>query len=175
MVSAISGSSPLFPASSSSSSNTVSPTAAADKDVNLLLQSSDVQQALASQTSSYLPAKVSQVLSTLWALFNTSGASAISEKDVEKALVSEGGKTSDAHALWVQLDPKGDSTIHAADFAFNEYLAQAIGSDLASLQTSITQLQQKQGPTSTGGMFGAFIALGGGTDIGLGSTLYFFA
>jgi hypothetical protein len=59
----------------------------------------------------------------------------IKESDLEKFIVSEGDKTSEAHALWVQLEPNGKSTptIDAADFAFNTYLTQAISSKLESL------------------------------------------
>jgi hypothetical protein len=174
MVSAVSGASTLIPTSSAGSSPTAnaSPTPVADKDVNLLLQSNDVLQSLASRSSSYLPPTSAQVLSTLWALLNPNSSTSITESDVEKAIVSEGGKTSEADALWAQIDPNGASAIHAQDFAFNQYLTQAVSANLASLQTSVAQIQQQQGPVDSGSILGAFSALGGSSDVGSGIGIF---
>jgi len=134
----------------------------------LLLQSSDLLQSLASQSSFYLPPTITQVLSTLWGMFNTTGSNTITEKDVEKAILSEGGKASDAHALWVQLDPKGNSEVHAVDFATNSYLLNGISSNLASVQAAVTPIQQQQGPDPSGTLVSAFMAFGGNSDVGSG-------
>jgi hypothetical protein len=168
VVSAISGSSPLIPASSVDTS----PTAAADKVVNLLLHSEAVLQSLASQSSFYLPPQLSQVLSTLWALFNTRSSLTISESDIQKAIVAEGGKASEAVALWAQLDPKGESEVRALDFAFNPYLIDVVSAELPSLQTAVTEIQQKQGPDSSDNFLGAFSAFGGASDVGSGIGIF---
>lgn len=162
MVSAVSGSSALVPTSSAAN-----PTAAADKILISLLQSSEMLQALASRTSSYLPPGPKLILSLLWGGINVNRSRTISESDVYKFVVSEGGKFSDAHALWVELAPpdatgKSASTIDAADFAFNTYLTHVISTNLASLQTAVTKLRQQQGPASSNGVLGTFNALGGG-------------
>jgi hypothetical protein len=159
MVSAVSGASAVIPASSP----TPSPTAAADKVLDLLLQSSDVLQSLASRSSFYLPPSIAQVLSTLWGGINLNNTRTIKESDLEKFVVAEGGKTSDAHALWIQLEPDGHSgsTVDAADFAFNAYLSQAISSKLDLIRASVTEIQQQQGPGTFSNLLSTFQAAGG--------------
>jgi hypothetical protein len=170
VVSAVSGTSAVVP----TSSNTASPTAAADKALNLLLQSSDVQQFLASHSSTYLPLNTGLVQSILWAGINVNSSRTINESDLYNFVVSVGGRSSDAHALWVQLAPpdangKSASTVSAADFAFNTYLTHAISSNLASLQASATKMQQQQGPTASSSVLGTFGVLSGsGSYIGSG-------
>ncbi|HTS39719.1 MAG TPA: hypothetical protein VMH84_04160 [Xanthobacteraceae bacterium] len=172
MVNVVSGVSAAVPPASTNANtttaNNTNPTATADKDLSLLLQSSDLLQSLASQSSFYLPPTITQVLSTLWGMFNTTGSNTITEKDVEKAILSEGGKASDAHALWVQLDPKGNSEVHAVDFATNSYLLNGISSNLASVQAAVTPIQQQQGPDPSGTLVSAFMAFGGNSDVGSG-------
>ena len=97
MVSAVSGASSFV----ATSSNAASPTAAADKTLNLLLQSPDVQQFLVSRSSIYLPLSSNLVLSILWAGINVNSNHTINESDLYKFVVSAGGKSSDAHALWL--------------------------------------------------------------------------
>jgi hypothetical protein len=162
MVSAVSGTSASVPTSSTTSS----PTAAADKTLKMLLQSSDLLQAIAAHSQTYLPPTVNLVLSTLWGGINVNSSRTISEKDLQNFVVSEGGKASDTHALWLQLNPpdsngKTASTMNAADFAFNTYLTQGISSNLKSILTSVKDIQQKQGPSTSTSLFSTLDALGG--------------
>ena len=170
MVSAVSSSSAFV----SASSNSASPTAAADRTINMLLQNSDLQQYLSERTSTYLPVTTGLVLSTLWAGINVNGNTTINESDLYKAVVSEGGKSSDAHALWLQLAPpdadgNSKTTMNAADFAYNSYLMLAISSNMTSLKASLTKLQQQQGPSANNSLFSTFNSLDGGrSPIGSG-------
>src|SRR5262245_43322264 len=91
-----------------------SPTAMAHKDVNRILQSHEVLQSLASQTSRYLPPTIKQVLSMLWAEFNPDGSRTVKQSDVQKAILGLGGKASEADALWAQLAPNGEKEVNAA-------------------------------------------------------------
>jgi hypothetical protein len=161
MVSSVSSTSAAVP----TSSTTASPTAAADKTLNMLLQSSDVLQALASHSQAYLPPTVNLVLSTLWGGINVNRSRTIGENDLQNFIVSEGGKASDAHALWLQLNPpdakgKTASTINAANFAFNSYLSRAISSNLKSILASVKDIQQKQGPNANISLLSTFDVLG---------------
>ena len=136
---------------------------AANKTLTMLIQSKDMTQALSSQSSKYLPATAKQVLSTLWAMFDTKGgkATTISKQDVQAAVLAEGGKPSDASALWAQMDPTGKATLNAGDFAFNKYLTQQIPTQLKAIQDAVTQIQQQQGPASGSTVLDGFITVGG--------------
>ena len=140
---------------------------AANKTLAMLIQSKDMTQALSSQSSKYLPATTKQVLSTLWAMFDTKSgkATTISKQDVQAAVLAEGGKPSDASALWAQMDPTGKPTMNAADFAFNKYLTQQIPAQLTTLQTAIAKIQQQQGPASGSTVLDGFITVGGSGSI----------
>ena len=120
--------------------------AAANKTLNLLLKSSDVTQALSTQSSHYLPATSGQVLSTLWALFNTSGSHTINKATVQQGVLAEGGTPGAANALWAQLDPNGNSSISAEAFVTNKYLTQAVTANLKTVQTAVATIQQQAGP-----------------------------
>jgi hypothetical protein len=163
MVSAVSRTSALVP----TSSNKANPTAVADKALKLLLQSPDMLSSLASQSSIYLPPTNKQILSTLWGMINTSGSRIITQSDLQQLIISEGGKISDARALWAQLNPNGKSTstIDAQNFAFNQYLTKTISSNLASVQASVKQTQLQQGPSTSSSLLGLFIALGGSGSV----------
>ena len=177
MVSAVSSNLAFVP----TSSNPASPTAAADKILNSILQSSDVMQSFAAHSSTYLPLSTKLVLSILWGGFNVNRSRAINETDVYKFVVAAGGNSSDAHALWLQLAPpdskgRSVSTINAADFAFNTYLTHFISVNLSSLRASVTKLHQQQGPSATASLVGTFKVLNGsGSLIGNGNVFDFFA
>jgi hypothetical protein len=172
VVSAVSGSSAVVPASSAAAS----PTAAADKVLNMLLQTTDMQQSLASHSQRYLPVTTNLVLSTLWGGINVSSSRTISEKDLQNIVVAEGGKASDVHALWLALNPPGSNgktatTMDAATFAFNTYLTQAISAKLKSIQDAVTEIHQTQGPSATTSLLCTFDTFGGNSDI-IGSGIF---
>ena len=140
---------------------------AANKTLSMLIQSKDMTQALSTQSSSYLPPTTKQILSTLWAMFDTKGgkATSISKQDVQAAVLAEGGKPSDANALWAQMDTSGKATLNAGDFAFNKYLTQAIPTQLAAVQAAVKTIQQQQGPASGSTVLDGFITVGGSGSI----------
>ncbi len=140
--------------------------AAANKTLNMLMTSSDVVQALAAQSSRYLPATNNQAMAILWALFNTSGSHNISEADVQQGVQAEGGKPSDASALWKQINPTGQSTISAEDFITNKYLPQAVASAMPAARTAVATYQQQQGPAQGSTVLDSFVSLGGAGDVG---------
>lgn len=137
-----------------------------------LLTSNDVTQALSTQSSTYLPPTTDQVFSTLWALFDVNGANTINEKDVQQAVLAEGGKPSQANALWAQLDPSGNGSISATAFITNKYLSQALPANLPAVQASVKTIQQQAGPGTSTDLLGSFLSEGGSgsliSDVGGG-------
>lgn len=105
------------------------PEAAAAKTMSSLLLSSSVIEALAAQSSAYVPPSDTQVISTLWSLFNTNGNSTIDKSELERALTGQGGKASDADALWKQLAPDGAPSINISQFISNEFVLQSLSAN----------------------------------------------
>jgi hypothetical protein len=119
--------------------------AGADRALNLLMKDTGLLETLAGNSSIYVPPGFSQVLSLLWGVMNQDGNSSISKRDIEHAVRLEGGSTSDADALYGQLntkDPNGTnlaSDVKAGDFASNAYLGFAVVNNLASEQDAVNQ------------------------------------
>lgn len=124
-----------------------------------LLTSSDVTQALSTQASIYQPTTTNRVYSTLWALFDVKGTHTINQKDVQQAVLAEGGKPGQANALWAQLDPSGKGSISAVAFITNKYLAQALPANLPAVQASVKTIQQNVGPSTSTDLLGTFVGM----------------
>jgi hypothetical protein len=114
----------------------------ANKALKMLLTSTDVVQALASQSSVYVPPTSKQIMSVLWAMFDVKSISYITKDDVAKAVTAEGGKPSDATALWSQMDPKNKGFINAGDFITNSYLLDQVPPITPKLLESVKNVQQ---------------------------------
>jgi hypothetical protein len=106
--------------------------AGADRAMNLLLNDSGLLQSLQDNSNIYVPPGYNQILSLLWGVMNSNGDSNITRTELEHAVRVEGGATSDADALWSQLEP-GDpngtnpaSGVTAGEFAENEYVGQVL-------------------------------------------------
>ncbi len=113
----------------------------ANKALTMILTSTDVVQALSTQSSTYVPPSTNQVLSTLWAVFDIKG-NTVTKDDVQKAVIAEGGQPSDATALWAHLDPNNTPSINAKDFVNNTFVLQGVQSNLSAINASVLKVQQ---------------------------------
>jgi hypothetical protein len=142
----------------------------------MLLQTTDMQQSLASHSQRYIPVTANLVLSTLWGAINVTSSRTINENDLQNFVVAEGGKASDVHALWLALNPTGSNgktatTMDAATFAFNTYLTQTVTTKLPSIQDAVAEIHQTQGPSSSTSLLSTFDLFGGNSDI-IGSGIF---
>ena len=113
----------------------------AEKSMTGVLTSNDVLQSLASQSSVHVPPTTNQVLSTLWALFDTSGAKTISQFDVQQAVLAEGGTDIGAKAIWSQLSPHGAPHINISQFVSSSFLTSVMTANSHTVQTDVAQIQ----------------------------------
>lgn len=113
----------------------------AENSMSKLLTSNDVIQALASGSSTYAPPTTNQMLSTLWALFDVSGAKTISQSDVKNAVLAEGGTISGANAIWAQLAPKGASSINVSQFITSPFLTAVMTANNQTVQSDVSKVQ----------------------------------
>lgn len=114
----------------------------ANKMLKTMLTSTDMIQALATQSSIYVPPNSKQILSTLWAMFDPNNTSTITKDSVQQAVIAEGGLPSDANALWSQMDPTHKGFLNAGDFITNNYLLQHIPPNTPAMLTSVKNVQQ---------------------------------
>ncbi len=134
----------------------------AEKTVQMLMNSTSVLQALASQSTRWTPPTAAQVFSTLWAVFNVNGTKTISKSDVLAGVNAEGGTPQQAEALWAKLDPNNNGAVGATQFVNNGFLADAIQVSLAKTQTNVGNAQLiNSGQSNT--VLDAFAK--GGTDV----------
>lgn len=136
----------------------------ADDAIDKILKSADMEQALASRSSYYLPPSNGQVMSMLWAMISPESSSSVSKADIEKAMYAYGGNYADATALWNRMAPEGQSRLDASLFAYNYYLNQAVAANLDSIQETVKDYHL-QNPPATTTMLGTFQAAGGTGDI----------
>ena len=129
-------------------SYTSSPAGVAEKAMSNILLSNDVLQALASQSSTYVPPTTNQVLSTLWAMFNTTGAKTITQDDVKTAVIAENGKPGDALAIWKQLSPKGAPSLSISQFISSPFLTSVMTANKQTVQSVVSQVQLANAGTS---------------------------
>jgi hypothetical protein len=125
-----------------------SPVGQADKAMTLLLTSNDVVSALSTQSSTYVPPTANQMFSTLWALFDVNGIKTVSQSDVQKAVIAEGGTVSDANALWKQLAPTGAGSIGATQFISSKFVQGAIVANTAAVDATVSRVQLNSAGTS---------------------------
>ncbi len=112
----------------------------AEKTIELLMSSTTVQQALASQSTLWTPPTPGQVFSTIWALFNVNSTKVISKSDVEAGVNAVGGTPMDANALWAQLDPGKNGAVSATQFVNNAYLKDSIMTNLPATRATVSQV-----------------------------------
>jgi hypothetical protein len=112
----------------------------AENTMTTLITSNDVIQALSSQSSTYVPPSTNQMLSTLWALFDATGAKTISEASVKQGVLAEGGTASGAQAIWSQLAPGGGASINAAQFISSRFLTTAMTANTQKVQSVVSKV-----------------------------------
>jgi hypothetical protein len=148
--------------------------AGADRALNALMNDSGVIQSLSDATSTYLPPSFGQIQSLLWGVMNANGDPTITKTELEKAVRLDGGATSDADALWVQLNagsPNANSPtarVTSQEFASNAYLAAAVLANVSAEQDAVSQSQiQAQAEASNGNNLLAYMFGGssGSTNI----------
>ncbi len=132
------------------------------KTVQMLMNSTTVIQALATQSTRWTPPNASQVFSTLWGLFNVNSTKVITKSDVEAGVNAVGGTPSQADALWAKLDPNNTGSVGAIQFVNNSYLNDAIQVNLAKTQSNVANAQLINSGTSNT-VLDSFSK--GGTDI----------
>lgn len=117
----------------------------ADRALHALLNDPGMLDALASNSSTFLPATFNQVLSYLWGAMDANGDGNVTRRELEHATILAGGSTSDADALWSRLhtsDPfstSGANLLSAGKFASNAYLGLAIVNNLPAEQAAVNQ------------------------------------
>jgi hypothetical protein len=145
----------------------------ANDTLDLLLQDKDLLKSLADQSTKYVPPSEGRILATLWGLFNTSGSFALTKDDIQHALFNiTGGGTTEADALWSQMNPDKAATIGAGDFAQCDFLIKGLSKRMDTLVAAIEKTRQDEaGKSATSGTLLDYIAPHGRS----GTILDFFA
>lgn len=119
-------------------------TTAANEAVNLLLSSTDMLEALTLLSAPLAPVRNTQILSSFWGLIATAGQRNISLQDVEKAVLTLGGSSYAAGALWQKLNLDGNLTITPGDIAQNPYLSAGLQLSRSAILEAVEQTRQQQ-------------------------------
>jgi hypothetical protein len=128
----------------SSSSTSYDSAKAANDVLKSLLHSPQVLEALANQSSKYVPPTFGRIMAILWGLLNSSGNSLLTKDEVKLAVFSVGsGSTNDIDSFWEHINPDKTAAISAGDFTISEKLRGSINKMTDELMPAVDEARIK--------------------------------
>lgn len=110
----------------------------------LFLEDKDFLAGQVQQSAKLVPTTRGKILASLWGTVNPNKALTIGRREIEEAVLKQGGSSAQAEALWQQLKPESGNTITVGDFATNDYLVSYFKANLPKVQEAIEKQRTEQ-------------------------------